>query len=51
MTLPQRKPATKAQRRLAARVQGWKEIKGGTHSEKECVVNRSSFRKPGSNSK
>jgi len=49
-TLPQRSKPTKSQRRLEGRIKDWENIKG-THSEKECTVNRSSFRKPGSNKK
>lgn len=47
MTHPQKSKPTKAQRTLEARIKDWEAIKG-THSEKECTVNRSSFKKPGS---
>ena len=40
----------KQSRRLAARVKDWQDLRGN-HSEKECVINKSSFRKPGSNKK
>lgn len=44
------KQGKKQTRRLNARIKDWGNIKG-THSEKECTVNKSSFRKPGSNRK
>ena len=47
MTLPQKKKPNKQQRRLEARIKDWENIKGN-HSEKDCMVNKSAFRKPGS---
>lgn len=44
------KKAKKLKRRLAARIKDWDAIKG-THSEKQCTINKSSFTKPGSNAK
>lgn len=40
----------KQKKKLQARIGDWERIQG-THSEKKCVVNKSSFTKPGSNKK